>query len=142
MVPMGCQQLQVQALKTRGRGTVTTDTPSAGNGFRGAIHIHDPDGAADVYDVRVTLTCIGGSSSVPQVPVRLSCTHNYGTDACHMGRIEVFNPTAEHLQGTGRGTWGTVPAPLNNLLCALTNTKFVLEFCTVLTADRGDDVLA
>jgi hypothetical protein len=107
-VPMGCQSMQVQALKTRGRGDVTTETPSAGNGFRGAIHIHDTPGAADVYDIRVTLTCVGGSASVPQVPVRLSCTHNYGTDACHMGRIEVFNPTAQHLETTGRGTWGTV----------------------------------
>ena len=107
-VPMGCQQLQMSFTKLRGRGDVTTVTPSAGNGYRGEVHIVDGPGAADVYDIRVTLTCVGGSSSMPQVPVRLSCTHNYGSDACHMGRIEVFNPTARHLNTVGSGTWGTV----------------------------------
>lgn len=59
--------------------------------------------------MRVTLTCVGGGgASMPQVPVRLACTHNYGTDSCHMGRIEVFNPTAVHEMTTGSGTWGTV----------------------------------
>ena len=73
-------------------------------------------GAADVYDVRVTLTCVGGGgNSMPQVPVRLSCTHNYGTDSCHMGRIEVFNPSARHLMTTGTGTWGTVCNFTSNL---------------------------
>ena len=84
-VPMGCQQLTMQVVKTRGRGTVTSITPSAGNAWRGTLTIQDDavggagsdpqfDGAA-VYDVRVTLTCVGGERSAPQTPVRLACTH-------------------------------------------------------------------
>ena len=116
-VPMGCQQVTVNAVKTRGRGTVTTVAPAAGNAWRGTLTIEDDVpgqhgtdgfGGAAVYDVRVTLTCIGGERSAPQTPVRLSCTHNHGTDSCHMGRIEVFNPTASHMNSQQRGTWGTV----------------------------------
>ena len=117
-VPMGCQQITMQALKTRGRGSVTSVAPSAGNAWRGTLTITDDvpgaagsdrqfDGAA-VYDVRVTLTCVGGERSAPQRPVRLACTHNHGTDSCHMGRVEVFNPAAMHINSPNRGTWGTV----------------------------------
>lgn len=116
-VPMGCQQINTQIVKTRGRGTVTSVTPAAGNAWRGTITIeddtpgqHGADGfaGADVYDIRVTLTCVGGERSAPQTPVRLSCTHNHGTDSCHMGRIEVFNPQAMHENSPQRGAWGSV----------------------------------
>jgi hypothetical protein len=132
-VPMGCSSVTVNAVKMRGRGEVTTEAPSAGNGWRGAIHIADWDesacdacggqcaagcqgfddsmtqfGGAAVYDVRVTLTCNGFAQSAPQVPVRLSCAHNFGTDSCHMGRVEVFNPNALHVGSQTRGTWGSV----------------------------------
>ncbi len=114
---MGCQQVTTQVVKTRGPGEVTATDPSAGNAWRGTIHIEDDVAGqhdqnffpgAHVYDVRVTLTCIGGERSAPQTPVRLSCTHNHGTDSCHMGRIEVFNPQAMHENTAQRGTWGTV----------------------------------
>ena len=113
-VPMGCSSVTVNAVKMRGRGEVTTEAPSAGNGWRGGLHIADWDetacnacggqcaagcqgfddsmtafAGAAVYDVRVTLTCNGIARSAPQVPVRLSCAHNFGTDSCHMGRVEV-----------------------------------------------------
>jgi hypothetical protein len=116
-VPMGCQQITMDVVKTRGRGTVTYVAPAAGNAWRGTVTIEDDTpgqhgadgfGGADVYDVRVTLTCVGGERSAPQVPVRLSCTHNHGTDSCHMGRMEVFNPQAVHENNAQRGTWGTV----------------------------------
>lgn len=40
-VPMGCQSIDVSAIKTRGRGEVTTVAPSAGNAWTGSIHIED-----------------------------------------------------------------------------------------------------
>ena len=111
-VPMGCTSMTMTAQKMRGRGTVTTETPSAGNGWRGALHIADWDesacnncggncaagcqgfddsmsqfGGAAVYDVQVRLSCASGGGSAPQVPVRLSCVHNYGTGSCHMVRL-------------------------------------------------------
>ena len=124
--------MTMTAQKMRGRGTVTTETPSAGNGWRGALHIADWDesacnscggncaagcqgfddsmsqfGGAAVYDVQVRLSCASGGGSSPQVPVRLSCVHNYGTGSCHMGRIEVYNRNALHVNSPGQGTWGT-----------------------------------
>ena len=113
---MGCQSISVNAIKTRGRGEVTTVAPSAGNSWTGSVHIEDDVagqhgaagyGGADVYDVRVTLTCVGGERSAPQRPVRLSCVH-HGTTNCHMGRIEVFNQNTLHLTSRERGSWGTV----------------------------------
>jgi hypothetical protein len=109
-VPMGCSQITAQAITTRGTSQATVIAPSAGNGWRGTVHLDDAGGeaGAHVFDVRVTLTCVGGERSAPQVPVRLSCTHNVGTDSCHMGRIEVFNPQAVHIGSSVRGSWGTV----------------------------------
>jgi hypothetical protein len=108
-VPMGCDAVTMTAQTMRGRGEVTTEAPSAGNAWRGGLHIADHDGGSAVYDVRVTLTCPGGASSEANGRnVRLSCTHNYGTSSCHMGRIEVFNPSALHVGSSGAGTWGTV----------------------------------
>ena len=107
---MGCQSVETTFTKMRGRGEVTTVNPSAGNGWRGELHIEDRDGGAAVYDIRVTLRCNGRESSAPQVPVRLSCTHNFGAgnDQCHMGRIEAWAPQARHLHSNQIGTWGTV----------------------------------
>lgn len=109
-VPMGCAQVTVDVSKMRGPGQVTTTAPGPGNGFRGTVHVEDLEGGAGahVYDLRVTLNCVGGERSAPQVPVRLSCAHNMGTQSCHMGRIEVFQPTAMHVGSNVRGTWGTV----------------------------------
>jgi hypothetical protein len=42
-VPMGCSSVTVSAQKVRGRGTVTAEDPSAGNGWRGAVHFADWD---------------------------------------------------------------------------------------------------
>jgi hypothetical protein len=108
MVPMGCSAVTTTVQKTRGRGEVTVEEPTAGNGWRGGITIVDAPGSSAVYDIRVTLSCAGAESSTPHTPVRLSCSHNYGTGSCHMGRIEVFQPNALHIGGTGHGTWGTV----------------------------------
>ena len=107
-VPQGCASVAVTTTTMRGRGVVTNEAPSAGNGWRGSLRISDPAGGANVYDVRVSLTCAGGATGTPLTPVRLSCTHTFGTDSCHMGRIEVFNPGARHLGFSGIGTWGTV----------------------------------
>ena len=104
-VPMGCQSVTATATTMRGRGAVTTENPSAGNAWRGSLHIEDRDGGASVYDVRVVLTCQGREMSAPQRPVRLSCTHNFGTDSCHMGRIEVWAPHAQHSNSNQMGTW-------------------------------------
>ena len=130
---MGCDSVSVTATKMRGRGAVTTEDPAPGNGWRGGVHIADWDeaacdacggqcaagcagfdssmerfGGAAVYDLRVSLQCNGFERSMPQTPVRLSCAHNYGTQSCHMGRIEVFNPAALHVGSQTRGTWGSV----------------------------------
>ena len=122
---MGCSEITATATKLRGPGTVSTIAPSAGNGWRGTLHIADdcvgyqcePNALAHVYDIRVTLQCVGGGgASMPQTPVRLSCTHNQDTDSCHMGRIEVYQPNAVHLTGRGRGTWGTICAFANTLI--------------------------
>ena len=130
---MGCDSVSVTATKMRGRGAVTTEDPAPGNGWRGGVHIADWDeaacdacggqcaagcagfdssmerfGGAAVYDLRVSLQCNGFERSMPQTPVRLSCAHNYGTQSCHMGRIEVFNPAALHVGSQTRGSWGSV----------------------------------
>ena len=116
---MGCQSVETTFTKMRGRGEVTTVNPSAGNGWRGELHIEDRDGGAAVYDIRVTLRCNGRESSAPQVPVRLSCTHNFGAgnDQCHMGRIEAWAPQARHLNSNQIGTWGTVRGMLSRFGC-------------------------
>ena len=94
-VPMGCQEVRVDAQTMRGRGVVTTNAPTQGNSMIGSLHIEDTAGGPAVYDVRVSLTCIGGESSTPHHPVRLSCVHNSGAggETCHMGRIEVWSKT-------------------------------------------------
>ena len=111
-VPMGCSNIQMQVVKNAGRGTQPqTVTPSQGNNFRGEIIITDDSfGGADVYDLTVTLTCVGGGASIPQQGARLSCTHSTGTDSCSMGRMEVYNAGASHgaHATTGVGAWGSV----------------------------------
>eukprot|EP01045_Picozoa_sp_COSAG04_P051422 COSAG04_NODE_21378_length_374_cov_1.461818_1_plen_60_part_10 len=60
---MGCSEITATATKLRGPGTVSTIAPSAGNGWRGTLHIADdcvgyqcePNALAHVYDIRVTL---------------------------------------------------------------------------------------
>jgi hypothetical protein len=89
-VPMGCANIDMQVTVNSGRGTQPqTIAPSQGNSFRGEVILND-DGfsGADVYDITVTLTCQG---TAPNQYARLSCTHATGTEACHMGRMEVFN---------------------------------------------------
>jgi hypothetical protein len=114
LVPMGCNNIGIQATKNLGRGTIQTFAPTAGNAFRGEVEISDEGfGGADVYDITVTLTCLsGGGLSTPTRPVRLSCTHNTQAGqqgpGCHMGRVEVYNRNALHPDGHSRGTWGTV----------------------------------
>ena len=108
-VPMGCQNVDVQAQKNQGRGIISTFAPSLGNGFRGEIELSDEGfGGADVYDVTVTLSCQGGGSSTPVLPVRLSCTHASQTSECRMGRVELYSRNALHADGRTRGTWGTL----------------------------------
>ena len=106
---MGCSNIQMTAQKTSGRGVVTTFAPTQGNFNRGELEISDDGfGGADVYDVTVQLTCLGAEHSAPYLPARLSCTHESQTSSCHMGRLEIYNPSAMHAAGRGEGTWGTV----------------------------------
>ena len=35
-------------------------------------------------------------------------SHYDAGEACRMGRVEVYNPSARHANGAGTGTWGTV----------------------------------
>ena len=139
MVPMGCDQITMDAQKTGGRGIVNSFAPTRASGYRGELEISDDGfGGADVFDITVTLTCgnrgptegvTAGSTGVHNV--RLSCVHqsqmqnaqhcqstengqcsgqshyNAG-EACRMGRVEVYNPSAHHANGAGTGTWGTV----------------------------------
>ena len=135
-VPMGCNSMSMQVTQNGGRGgSPQQQVPSVGNGYRGEITIDDrANGGATVYDIDVTLTCNGGESSEPASPMRLSCTHDFGIGgtggvavphdyACRMGRIEVYNPQAEHpghstsqglssggmhSSGGVRGSWGSV----------------------------------
>jgi hypothetical protein len=111
-VPLGCANMNMQVTMNSGRGTQPqTVTPSQGNNFRGEVILSDDGfGGADVYDITVTLTCLGGAASIPQQAARLSCTHATGTDECHMGRIEVYNHGASHGDhgATGVGAWGSV----------------------------------
>ena len=87
MVPRGCRSVTTQIVKNSARGQVTAQDPTAGNGWRGEIHMSDPYNGADVFDFTVTLTCQG---TAPIVPVRLSCVHNAGgeghIESCKMGR--------------------------------------------------------
>jgi hypothetical protein len=114
-VPMGCGRVDMQVTQNSGRGAAPqTVAPSATNGFRGEVRLSDEGfGGTDVYDITVTLTCTGvGTNSAPTVPVRLSCTHDFGAETagtgtgCHMGRIEVFNPNAEHAGRTAPSIFG------------------------------------
>ena len=86
----------------------------------------DGFGAADVYDVTVTLTCQNmaptegvTAGSTGSYNARISCaaqsqstaqTTSYGftnnvdsQSSCKMGRAEVYNPTARHPDGAGQG---------------------------------------
>ena len=129
---MGCDSVEIRADTMRGRGVVTTIAPSQGNSMIGTLHIEDTQGGPAVYDIRVTLSCVGRENSTPHHPTRLSCVHNAGAGAstCHMvrssnsrgnpqaftykrcresqGRIEVWQPNALHVNSGQRGTWGTV----------------------------------
>ena len=44
-VPMGCSSLTMNLQKMRGRGEVTAEEPTAGNGWRGGVHIIDDPGS-------------------------------------------------------------------------------------------------
>jgi len=112
-MPTGCQEMRTTAEKSpdatavyntdrpdliTNRGEVTIPVhPSASNAWRGEVEITDFDGGAVAYDIVVSITCMGTSSS--DADVRLSCTAGAGTDRCHQGRIEVNNPAVG---------WGTV----------------------------------
>ena len=117
----------MQVTKNAGRGVATAFPPTRASAFRGEVELSDEGfSGADVMDVTVTLTCLNQGptagvtgGSVGQETVRLSCVaqsqHNsagtsFGADAsgCRMGRLEVFNPNAHHVDGVGQGTWGTV----------------------------------
>ena len=61
---MGCQSVETTFTKMRGRGEVTTVNPSAGNGWRGELHIDGGSGKRKglrgmVYSCRndTLLTC-------------------------------------------------------------------------------------
>ena len=132
MVPQGCSTIEMTAQKNGGRGIVTSIPPTRPSGYRGELEISDDGfGAADVYDVTVTLTCqnMGPTEGVTagstmSYNARISCaaqsqstaqTTSYGftnnvdsQSSCKMGRAEVYNPTARHPDGAGQGTWGTV----------------------------------
>ena len=110
---MGCREIQMSAQKSAGRGIVTSFAPNVNQAYRGELEISDEGfGGADVYDVTVTLQCVGTESSMPMMPVRISCTANSQVTssgaACHMGRLEVYNRDAMHSTSTEVGTWGTV----------------------------------
>ncbi len=115
-VPMGCASMNMDVSLNGGRGTQPQKVvPSMGNNFRGELIISDDGfGGADVYDITVTLTCLGAEGSTPTQPARLSCVHTTGQDslqACHMGRMEVYNSGASHGSHTVSGqvgSWGTV----------------------------------
>ena len=85
---MGCDSVEIRADTMRGRGVVTTIAPSQGNSMIGTLHIEDTQGGPAVYDIRVTLSCVGRENSTPHHPTRLSCVHNAGAGAstCHMVR--------------------------------------------------------
>ena len=132
MVPQGCSTIEMTAQKNGGRGIVTSIPPTRPSGYRGELEISDDGfGAADVYDVTVTLTCQNmaptegvTAGSTGSYNARISCaaqsqstaqTTSYGftnsvdsQSSCKMGRAEVYNPTARHPDGAGQGTWGTV----------------------------------
>ena len=82
-VPMGCNNMDMQVSMAAGRGQQPQKVvPSAANAFRGEVILTDEGfGGADVYDVTVTLTCLGAAASQPVIPARLSCTHVTGTDS-------------------------------------------------------------
>ena len=112
-VPLGCASIGMTATLNAGRGTQPqTVAPSQGNNNRGELIISDDGfGAADVYDITVTLTCNGGPGSIPQQDARLSCIHSTGQNVCQMGRMEVFNRGASHgAHATTNqvGSWGSV----------------------------------
>ena len=107
MVPAGCQSVDVAVTKNSVRGTLTTQPPTASNGWRGEIAMADPFTGAVVFDFTVTLSCVG---TAPVTPVRLNCVHNNGEgDApCKMGRIEVWNPHVRRDGAPQGGAWGTM----------------------------------
>jgi hypothetical protein len=132
-VPQGCAAITMQTQTNSGRGSTISYPPTRSSSYRGELEIDDSVGptcpgcdGSFVYDVTVTLTCSNipptagvsaGSTGVHNA--RLSCVHQSQMPAedgtvvpdgtsCRMGRLEVFNPTARHADGSGSGTWGTV----------------------------------
>ena len=129
-VPQGCSSVSMTATLNAGRGQINSFPPSRANYFRGEIEVSDDGfGGPDVYDITVSLTCenqapaqdvTAGSTAVQNA--RLSCVHQSQRTAdptatqsgpnsgasCRMGRVEVYNRMAQHADGVGQGTWGTV----------------------------------
>jgi hypothetical protein len=82
-VPENCATVHTQVVKNAGRGFVTLPVePSVGNGHRGEVEIFDHPGGPGVYDVTVTLSCVG--TATPPTS-RLACAHSVGTGSCHQG---------------------------------------------------------
>jgi hypothetical protein len=97
-VPDSCAAIHTQVVKNDGRGFVTLPVePTVGNGLRGEVEIFDDPAGPGVYDITVTLSCVG--TATPPT-VRLGCAHSVGTGSCHQGRIEVKDPETS--------AWGTV----------------------------------
>ena len=102
VMPTGCKEMVTRVVKNSNkfkgvnRGTVSVPVqPSSSNGWRGEVQLSDQAGGAMLYDIKVTVTCMG---SAPDPGVRLACTHSAGK--CHQGRLEVRNPATKK--------WGTV----------------------------------
>ena len=55
MVPSGCGSVQTQVTTNSVRGQIDVQEPTAGNGWRGELHMSDPYGGADVFDFTITL---------------------------------------------------------------------------------------
>jgi len=104
-VPMGCQSVQVQAVKNSGSGTATVQQPTRANGWRGELLLADHYAGETVMDVTVSASCVGTASTSQ---ARLSCVHSAGSDVCKMGRIEVFNNHITRPGSPAAGAWGTV----------------------------------
>ena len=104
-IPMGCQSVQVQAVKNSGSGTATVQQPTRANGWRGELLLADHYAGETVMDVTVSASCVGTASTSQ---ARLSCVHSAGSDVCKMGRIEVFNNHITRPGSPAAGAWGTV----------------------------------
>ena len=101
---MGCSSVSVTAVLNSGSGTVTVQQPTRANGWKGEVLLADAYDGETVQDITVTATCVGTAATHQ---ARLSCVHNAGSDACKMGRIEVFNNRITRPGAPAAGAWGT-----------------------------------